>query len=89
MALPPNSDTPRGQQLMAIVRAAKEDMSQKWENPTKDDLALMGAVIVMYSNMEMNLRRFVEILDYGNMLPEKWKGKSGKLPVSDLARRMG
>ena len=84
MALPPNNDTPRGQQLMAIVRAAKEDISQKWENPTKDDLALIGAVIVMYSNMELNLRRFVEILDHENMLPERWKGKSGRLPVGDL-----
>lgn len=84
MALPPSTDTPRGQQLMSIVRAATEDMTQKWENPSKDDLALIGAVIVMYSTIDFNLRRFVEILDHENILPTKWKGKSGKLPVSDL-----
>ena len=46
--------------------------------------ALFGAIIVMYSLMEFNLRRFVEILDHENVLPEVWKGKSGRMPMGDL-----
>jgi hypothetical protein len=69
---------------MEILKGAAGGVTQHWPNPTKDDLALFGAIIVMYSLMEFNLRRFVEILDHENVLPEVWKGKSGRMPIGDL-----
>ena len=87
MALPESRDTPRGRQLMEILKGAAGDVTQHWPSPTKDDLALFGAIIVMYSLMEFNLRRFVEILDHENVLPEVWKGKSGRMPTAYRARR--
>jgi hypothetical protein len=84
MALPPSRETPRGQYLMDILKGAAEDVTQHWPNPTKEDLALIGSIVVMYNYMDFNLRRFVEILDHENLLPEVWKGKTGRMPIADL-----
>jgi hypothetical protein len=84
VALPENRVTPRGLQLMQILNGAAGDVTQQWPNPTKDDLALFGGIIVMYSLMDFNLRRFVEILDHDDILPAAWKGRSGRMPVGDI-----
>jgi hypothetical protein len=84
MALPPSRETPRTLKLMAVVKGAAEDLSRSWPNPTKDDLALIGSIIVMYSYMDFNLRRFAEVLDHEDLLPQAWKGKTGTMPMADV-----
>ncbi|MBI2716538.1 MAG: hypothetical protein HYX37_19150 [Rhizobiales bacterium] len=69
---------------MSKLRAAKEEITQRWPAPAREDLELIGAIIVMYSYMDFNLRRFVEILDHENLLPTRWKGKSGSIPIGDV-----
>ena len=44
-------ETPRSRQLMSILDTA--DVSMKsWEMPKKDDFALVGAFIVLYSYID-------------------------------------
>jgi hypothetical protein len=49
MALPQSKETPRGRHLLEILNATKDDVATMWPGPTKDDLALIGAVIVQFS----------------------------------------
>jgi hypothetical protein len=52
--------------------------------PTKDDLALIGSVIVLYSYIDFNLRRFIEVLEKAGVLQGDWKGKTAKMSIVDV-----
>jgi hypothetical protein len=85
MALPRNSDTPRGQELQAILRAAEPTM-RDWPQPTKEDIIVIGGIVMLFSYVDFNLRRLVEAFSYANVLPDEWKGKAYKLDAGQLAR---
>jgi len=49
MALPKSISTDRGKYLQEILIGAGAEALIDWPMPTKDDLALIGSVIVLYS----------------------------------------
>jgi len=85
MALPKNSDTPRGEELRKILQAAESSM-RDWPQPNKNDIVIIGGIVVLFSYVDFNLRRLVEVFHYANLLPEEWKSKVSKLDSSQLAR---
>jgi hypothetical protein len=69
---------------MDILNAVKGDVAVTWPGPTKDDLALIGAIIVQFSYLDFYLRRAIEVLDHAKMGPEKWRGRTGKMPMGEV-----
>jgi hypothetical protein len=85
MALPKNSETPRGLELEKILKAAEPSM-RSWPQPTKDDIVLIGGIVVLYSYVDFNLRRLIDVFEYANLLPDKWKCRGAKLNAGDVAK---
>jgi hypothetical protein len=56
--LPRNSETPRGLELEKILKAAGPSM-RSWSQPTKDDMVVIGGIVVLYSYVDFNLRRVI------------------------------
>jgi hypothetical protein len=84
VALPNTISTDRGKYLQAILVGASPEILIEWPMPTKEDLALIGSVIVLYSYIDFNLRRFVEVLEKANVLPGRWRGKTAKMSIGDV-----
>ena len=84
MALPGSISTERGRYLQKILIGASAEVLIDWPMPTIDDLALIGSVIVLYSYIDFNLRRFIEVLDKAKVLPAKWQGKTEKMHIGDV-----
>jgi hypothetical protein len=84
MALPESRETPRLRYLLDIVNATPGDALIDWPMPSKDDLALIGSVIVLYSYIDFNLRRFIEVLERAKALPKRWLGKTARMPIGDI-----
>jgi hypothetical protein len=89
MALPKSISTDRGKYLQDILVSAKAEALIDWPMPTKDDLALIGSFIVLYSYIDFNLHRFIEVLEKAGRLPERWKGKTAKMPIAEIQRIIG
>lgn len=83
MALPRNVETPRTMELLAKVKAAGNSVAN-WPMLTKDDYALIGGIVVMYSYVEFNLRRLAEAFDHAGRLPAKWKGRAMDLDIGQV-----
>lgn len=85
--LPKSIETPRGLYLKAIAdkACAKPDGLNDWPMLTKDDYVLVGGIVCMYSYVDMNLRRILEVFDRLSILGEPWKGKSSKLSAPEVA----
>jgi len=83
MALPASTETERTLALQAIVRNASEAIIN-WPAPTPDDVILVGKVVVYYSYIDFDLRRFIEVLDHSKRLPAKWLGKTAKMQIGDV-----
>lgn len=79
---PKSIDTPRGRFLQAILQSAGDDI-QSWTMPTKDDLALIGGFIVIYSYIDFHLKRLVEGLEHTGKIP---KLKKTKPSTADIAK---
>jgi hypothetical protein len=86
MALPKSVSTERSQHLQRVLRQASEEGLKAWPMPAQADFALLGAYIVLYSYIDLNLRRILEVLDKDNKLPEPWKGKSAVIRDADLVK---
>jgi hypothetical protein len=84
MALPDSVSTERGMYLQAMLAEESAEMLINWPTPTTDDLALIGSVIVMYCNVDFNLRRFIEVLDQANALPAKRTRRTAKMPIGEI-----
>lgn len=83
MALPSSIETERNRYLLKLVRNAPEPIIN-WPVPNKDDVALVGKIVMLYSYIDFNLRRMIEVLDQGKALPAAWIGKSAKMHLSDM-----
>lgn len=83
MALPRSVESVRTLELKAKLDAATTSL-QKWPMPTMQDYTLIGAIVVLYSYAEFNLRRIAEALDYSNLLPKPWKGKAPRLDFAQI-----
>jgi hypothetical protein len=87
MALPKSAPTERGRYLLEIVTKTPADDLVLWSMPTKNDYVLIGGFIVLYSYIDLNLRRFIEVLDKAGVLPSRWKGKKCQnLSISDVEK---
>src|ERR1700685_4466266 len=71
---PKSVDTPRGRHLMNILNTAGESM-RTWEMPRKDDFALVGAFVVIYSYIDFHLKRLVEGLEHTGKIPKTKKNR--------------
>jgi hypothetical protein len=85
MALPDSTETPRTRHLQNIVDAVSADDLSEWPMLTSKDYELVGAYVVLFSYVEFNLRRVVELFDKKGLLTDPWKGKSEDLHATDLA----
>lgn len=85
MALPKSTRTPRLEELEAKLHSAPTAMKD-WPQPTKEDVLLIGGIVVLYSYVEFNLRRLVETFDHAGLLPEKWRGKALNLDLAEVEK---
>lgn len=83
MALPSSIETERNRYLMDLVRNASEPIIG-WPPPNKDDVLLIGKIVMLYSYIDFNLRRMIEVLDHAKALPPAWLGKTAKMHLSDV-----
>ena len=84
--LPANVDTPRGRHLQELAQRASQSGWSDWPMLTHNDYVLVGAIVVLYSHMDVNLRRIAELADDNNMLRPPWKGKTAKLTMTDIEK---
>jgi hypothetical protein len=85
MALPKSTETPRTRYLQDIVTAASATDLAGWPMLNEKDYALVGAFIVLFSYIDFNLRRVIEIFDKTGRLNAPWKGKTGNLNAVEVA----
>ena len=84
--LPANVDTPRGRHLQELAQRASQSGWSDWPMLTHNDYVLVGAIVVLYSHMDVKLRRIAELADDNNMLRPPWKGKTAKLTMTDIEK---
>jgi hypothetical protein len=83
VALPSSIETDRNRYLMDLVRNAAEPIID-WPAPNKDDVVLIGQIVMLYSYIDFNLRRMIEVLDHAKTLPPAWSGRTAKMHLSDI-----
>jgi hypothetical protein len=83
VALPSSVETERNRYLLDLVKNASEPIIG-WPAPNKDDVVLVGKIIMLYSYIDFNLRRMVEVLDHAKALPAAWLGKTARMHLSDV-----
>ena len=66
MALPSSIETERNRYLMDLVRNASEPVID-WPAPNRDDVVLIGKIVMLYSYIDFNLRRMIELLDHAKI----------------------
>ena len=79
--LPENVDTERGRYLQNIIRNASRSEWADWPTLTLNDFALVGQIVVLFSYIDLNLRRIAEVADHAGMLKPPWKGKTARLTI--------
>jgi hypothetical protein len=85
MALPKSTATPRTRYLQDIVTAASANDLAGWPMLNEKDYVLVGAFIVLFSYIDFNLRRVIEVFDKTGRLSAPWKGKIGNLNAVEVA----
>ena len=83
--LPGNSNTPRGQYLQNIVNQSAATDLAGWPMLNKDDYVLIGGVIVLYSYIDLNLRRVLEAFYQVGQLGQPWARRLNKLNTEEVA----
>jgi hypothetical protein len=68
---------------MDLVRSASEP-TINWPAPNRVDVVLIGKIVMLYSYIDFNLRRMVEVLDHAQALPPVWLGRTAKMHLSDI-----
>ena len=83
MALPPSTETPRLRYLQNIVDAATDGGWAGWPTPKETDYTQIGKIIVLFTYIDVSIRRIVEAAGNANCLDDKWKGRVGKLNIGE------
>ena len=83
MALPKSTETERTRYLQNLV-SSSPDAIINWPVPTRDDHVLVGRLVMLYSYIDFDLRRMIEVLDHAKKLPTKWTEKSAQMPIGDV-----
>ena len=85
MALPNERSTPELQALQVKLKAATSPEIANWPQPTKDDLVIIGGIVVLYSYIDLNLRRIVEVLELCGRLDMR-KRKMANATITEVER---
>jgi hypothetical protein len=83
MALPPSTETPRLRYLQDIVDAATNGGWTDWPTPKENDYTQFGKIIVLFTYIDVSVRRIAEAAGNANCLDDKWKGRVGKLNIGE------
>jgi hypothetical protein len=83
MALPPSTETPRLRYLQTIVDAATDGGWADWPTPKETDYTQFGKIIVLFTYIDVSIRRIVEAAGNADCLDDKWKGRVGKLNIGE------
>lgn len=84
MALPKGHETPEVRALQDIVEAAHEtELMQQWPLVTAADYALFGQYIVLFSYIDLNLRRIIEAAAAAGIVKEA-KSKASDLSIEKV-----
>jgi hypothetical protein len=86
VALPDNVETPRGLHLQAILSKVTAEELSSFPMLKKEDYIAVGGIVVLFSYIDFNLRRLVEIYDSAGLLQPPWKGKAKKLNMAEVAK---
>jgi hypothetical protein len=81
--LPPSVETPRGRYLQNILNNTQQSEWADWPMLTREDYVLVGNVVVLYSYIDLNLRRIAEVTDHAGIMQPPWSGKIEKLNIVD------
>jgi hypothetical protein len=73
--LPPSIETPRGRELQNILDRNQAGEWADWPTLTREDYALVGGIVVLYSYIDLNLRRIAEVMDHAGAIKPPWKSK--------------
>ena len=82
--LPPSIETPRGRYLQNILNNTQQSEWADWPMLTRDDYGAVGAIVVLYSYMDLNLRRIAEVTDHAGIMQPPWRGKIERLNITDI-----
>lgn len=83
MALPKSTDTPRLRYLHALVQSATEGGWADWPMLNDRDYTQIGKIVVLYSYIDVNIRRIVEAAENAGCLNAPWKGSVRKLRIGE------
>ncbi|MEA2884262.1 MAG: hypothetical protein QOH32_3518 [Bradyrhizobium sp.] len=87
MALPKGYETPDGLRLLEILKITPiEELSEKWPHLSDSDYAAVGMLIVLFSYIELNLRRLVEACEHAGLLQEPYKGRVKRLHIGEVEK---
>lgn len=86
MALPQNTETPRLLYLRSIVERATEDEWTDWPMLTEGDYTQFGKIIVLFSYIDVSIRRIAEAAGNAGYLAEPWKGRVRKLNITEAEK---
>jgi hypothetical protein len=82
MALPPSTETPRLRYLQDIVYATDGGWAD-WPMLKESDYPQFGKIIVLFSYIDVSIRRIVEAAGNAGSLGDTWKGRVRKLNISE------
>lgn len=83
--LPKSVETPGLRRLQDIVaKSAATDLAG-WPMLNKGDYVLVGGIVVLFSYIDLNLRRILEVFDNAMLLREPWVGNVGELMAAEVA----
>jgi hypothetical protein len=82
--LPKSVETSRGRYLQDTLQAAAESAWADWPPLTRDDYFLIGYIVVMFSYMDLNLKRIADVTDNAGVLNAPWAGKTAKLTMAQI-----
>jgi len=85
MALPESQETPRGRHLQDIVEKAAATDLAGWPMLNEKDYVLVGAFVVLFSYIDLNLRRVIEAFNHAGLLNPPWKARIGNLNSAEVA----
>jgi hypothetical protein len=87
MALPKGYETPNGLRLLEILKITPiEELSEKWPQLSNEDYVAVGMLIVLFSYIELNLRRLVEACEHAGLLQKPHKERVKKLHIGEIEK---
>lgn len=82
--LPKGVETPRLLELKAILDVVDFAEIVTWPLPKEEDHELVGRFISIFTYIDLNLCRIVEMADRANLLEPPWAGKTARLTIDNV-----